>query len=172
LIVGKTSRISSAACASSAACGENQPWSTTSVPSTAGSWPSGAGARKKRVSKRDLLRRDPARERHERGRVVEGDARLLVQLAHGGRAMGRVVLGVGVPASVSFDDVHGAAGEHPDAAHEARLRRALDEQDLDRVRAAAEQDHARRLPRGDHRARLVQRLSGRRGVDVHRPRVP
>jgi hypothetical protein len=42
--------------------------------------------------------------------------------------------------------VHGAAGEHPSAAHEALRRVALDEQHLERLRALAQEDHGRRLP--------------------------
>ena len=46
--------------------------------------------------------------------------------------------------AVALLGVHGAAREHPDAAHEARLGRALDEQQLERLAAAAQQDHASR----------------------------
>ena len=74
----------------------------------------------------DLGGRDPARELHERARVGEDDAGLLLQLAHGRDAMGRVAL-----ALVGVDR---AAGEDPHAAHEARVRRAPDEQDLERRR--------------------------------------
>ena len=63
---------------------------------------------------RHLGRRDPARELHElargRRRAIAG---LLGELAHGRRAVGVVAL-----ALVRVDR---AAGEDPDAAHEARL---------------------------------------------------
>ena len=49
---------------------------------------------------------------------------LLVQLADRGRAVGVV--------AVALAGVDGAAREHPHAAHEARLRRAPDQQHLER----------------------------------------
>ena len=66
-------------------------------------------------------------------------AGLLLQLADRRDAVGRVAL-----ALVGVDR---AAGEDPHAAHEARLRRAPDEQHLERVGAAAQQDDGRRLAR-------------------------
>ena len=80
---------------------------------------------------------DPAREPHELVEVAEHDAGLLVQLAHRGSTVGLV--------AVALARVDGAPRKHPHAAHEARLRRAPDEQHLEPLAAAAQQDHARRL---------------------------
>ena len=91
--------------------------------------------------------RDPARELHERGGSSSVDRRLLAQLADRRGAVGLV--------AVALAGVDGAAGEHPHAAHEARLRRAPDEQHLERSRAAAQQDHRRRLARRRGRAGVV-----------------
>jgi hypothetical protein len=44
--------------------------------------------------------------------------------------------------AVALAGVDGAAGEHPDAAHEAGVRRAPDEQNLEPLGAAAQQDRA------------------------------
>ena len=60
-----------------------------------------------------------------------------------------------------------AAGEDPHAAHEARVRRALDEQDLERVGPAAQQDDRRRLARHGLLAGDVELLAGRGTVDLH-----
>ena len=82
-------------------------------------------------------RGDPARELHERAGVLERDRGLLAQLADRRRAVGVVAL--------ALARVDRAAREHPDAAHEPRLGRALDEQHFERLRATAQQDHRRRL---------------------------
>ena len=62
--------------------------------------------------------------------------------------------------------VDGAAGEDPRAAHEARLRVALDEQQLEPVAAAAQHDHRRGLARDASRARCVELLAGPGSVDL------
>ena len=64
---------------------------------------------------------------------------LLVELAHRAHAVRLVAL--------ALVGVDGAAGEHPRAAHEPRLGVALDEQQLERVAAAAQQDDRRGLAR-------------------------
>jgi rubredoxin len=106
----------------------------------------------------DHRRRDPARELHERGRVDAGDAGLLLELAHRGGAMRDVAL-----ALVGVDR---AAREDPRAAHEPRRRVALDQQYLERLLAAAQDDDRRRLAR---LARLsgVQLLPGAGLVGAH-----
>ena len=71
-------------------------------------------------------------------------ARLLLHLAHARGAVRGVAR--------ALAGVDGAAGEHPGAAHEALRRVALDEQDLERLRAAPEHDHRRRLARLDRLA--------------------
>ena len=81
----------------------------------------------------------------ERRRVDAGDAGLLLELADGGEPVRRVAL-----ALVRVDR---AAGEDPDAAHEARLRRAPHEQQLERRVAAAQHDHRRGLARDGGLAR-------------------
>jgi hypothetical protein len=50
---------------------------------------------------------------------------------------------------VTLAGVHGTAREHPGAAHEALLRVALDEQDLEPLGGAAQEQDRRRLPRRD-----------------------
>jgi rubredoxin len=108
-----------------------------------------------------LGRRDPAAERHERGRVGQDDARLLLELAHRRGAQGGVALALGA--------IHRAAGEHPHAAHEARVGVALDEQQLERVGAAAQQDHGGRQARRRHGAG-AQLLARTGPIDLlHRP---
>ena len=102
----------------------------------------------------DLGGGDPARERDQRGRVLQDDAGLLAQLAD---RRGAIVGVVGVDRS---------AGEHPDAAHELRLGRAPHEQELQRVCAAAQQDHGRGLARSGGRPGVV--LLARGGLCVRR----
>ena len=68
--------------------------------------------------------------------------------------------------AVALVGVDGAAGEDPRAAHEACLRVALHEQHLERLRAAAQQDHGRGLARLGRRAE-VELLTGRWAVDLH-----
>ena len=151
LIVGKTSTISSARWASSAAGGVNQPRSTHSSPSTCGSWPCGSAARKKWVSKRilHLRRRDPARELDELVRVVERDRGLLAQLAHRGARGARsspVALG-------------SASTAPPGNTHTPPMKRALRRSPARAAPralvAAAQQDHGRRLARRRGRAGVV-----------------
>ncbi len=140
-MVGKTSRISPARCASSAPAGVNQPSSTHSSPSTRGSWPGGGGEEEVGVEARaDDGGGDPARELDELRGGGQLDAGLLAQLAHGGGAVGAVVLPLGV--------LDGAAGKHPHAAHEARAGGALDEQQLEALGRAAQQDHGGGLAGG------------------------
>src|ERR1700682_3919434 len=91
--------------------------------------------------------RDPARELDEGARPAERDPALLVQLADRGRSVGVV--------AIALAGVDGAPGEDPYAAHEARARRPTHEQELERVGAAAQQDHGRRLARRRGRARVV-----------------
>jgi rubredoxin len=71
------------------------------------------------------------REGDERIRVRQRDSSLLADLTD---RSGAVRLGF----------VDAAAGEHPGAAHEPRLVRALDEQDFEALGAAAENDYRRR----------------------------
>ncbi len=139
---------------SSARLGSNQRASTISDPSTSTSAPLGATARKKYVSKRidtsgGVIQR---RERDERGGIGQRDPDLLLDLADGGRAVGRV--------AGALVRVDGAAREHPGAAHEARLRGALGHQDLESVGAAADDDHRRRLPRLGRNAALAEDRAG------------
>src|ERR1700734_3628601 len=94
-----------------------------------------------------LGRGDPARELDERVRVVELDCRLLAQLADRRRAVSAV--------AVTLLSVDGASWEHPHTAHEASLGRAPDEQDLEALVLATQQDHGRRLARRARRARVV-----------------
>ena len=97
---------------------------------------------------RDHRRRDPAREAHQRVRVRQRDAGLLGDLAHArGAVRGGALAVVGVD---------GAAGEHPGAAHEPLRRVALDQQHLEPLGAAAEEDHRRRLPRLGRLPRRVE----------------
>ena len=67
-------------------------------------------------------------------------AGLLAKLPDRGDAM-RLV-------AVALMRVDRSAGKHPYATHEARLRRAPDEQHLELLAAAAQQDHGRGLARG------------------------
>ena len=169
LIVGKTSSISPARLASSAPLGVNQPRSTHS-------WPSTRGLLARRQEREEEVRveadlhlggGDPARELDERVRVLEGDRRLLAQLADRGHAVCRV--------AVALLCVDGAAGEHPHAPHEARLGRAPDEQQFELRVSTAEQDHARSLARGGGWAGVV-RLARSRALAVlwraHRLTLP
>ena len=113
-MVGKTSSISPRSWAASAAAGVNQPWSTHLVAVDRRLLAVGQ-RRQEEVgveADHDLGGRDPARELHERAGVGDDDAGLLLQLAHGRDAVGRVAL-----ALVGVDR---AAGEDPHAAHEAR----------------------------------------------------
>ena len=71
-----------------------------------------------------LRRRDPARELHERRRVGELDRGLLGSSRTAARRC--------APSPSPSLRVDRAAGEHPHAAHEARLRRAPHEQHLER----------------------------------------
>ncbi len=64
--------------------------------------------------------------------------------------------------------VNGSAGKHPGPAHEPGLGIALDQQQLQRVGAASEQDH-RRGEAGSGLLAGVQFLSGCGAVDVHPP---
>ena len=89
---------------------------------------------------RHRLRRDPARELHQRGRVAQHDAGLLGDLAHAGGT----VRGI----AHALAGVDRAAREHPGAAHEALGGVALDQQHLEALAAAAEQDHRGRLAGG------------------------
>ena len=73
-------------------------------------------------------------------------------LAHRGGAVRRVAL-----ALVRVDR---AAGEDPRAAHEARLRRALDHQHLEPVGTTAQDDDRGRLPRRRRHAALVEDRAG------------
>src|SRR5436190_10128032 len=107
----------------------------------------------------DLRGRDPARELDERAGVGEGDAGLLLKLAHRRDAMRRVAL--------ALARIDGAAGEDPDPAHEARVGRPPDQQDLERVGPAAQQDDGRRLARHGLLVRQIEFLVGRGTVDLH-----
>ncbi len=93
------------------------------------------------------LRGDPTRELDELGGIGQLDTGLLVQLAHGGGAMGAVVVALGL--------LHSPAGKHPHPAHEARGGVALDEQQLEPVAATAQQDHRGGLPRERGRPGVV-----------------
>jgi hypothetical protein len=131
LIVGKTSWISPVLLASRAADGVNQPRSTHSSPSTRGSWRGGSSARKKCVSKRiwtsaGVIQRENLTSAAGSSRTIRDAVRLV---------------------AVALAGVDGAAGKHPHAPHEAGVRRALDEQHLQILRAPAQQDHACRLAR-------------------------
>ena len=91
-MVGKTSSISPAFEDSSAPAGVNQPTSTHSSPSTRGSCPSGSTARKKWVSKRIVTTAGVIQRENltSSDGVGDLDVRLLVKLAHRGRAVGLV----------------------------------------------------------------------------------
>ena len=98
----------------------------------------------------------------ENGTSASGSAQrqpgLLGHLADRRRPQRRVPL-----ALVAVD---GAPGKHPGAAHEARLRVALDEQQLQPLGPAAQEDHRRRETRHGRRA-VVQLLAGAGTVDLH-----
>ena len=98
---------------------------------------------------------DPARELDELGGVGQQHAGLLVQLAHRGGAMRAVVVALGL--------LDGAAGKHPHPTHEARGGVALDQQQLEPVGPAAQQDHSGRLPRERGRPGVVL-LAGTRAL--------
>ena len=96
-------------------------------------------------------------KRDERARVGQRDARLLGDLAHAGRVV------------ASSEPSHGAAREHPRAAHEPRAGIALHEQHLEALVAAAQHDHRGGLTRLGRRAR-VELLAGRGPVNLHAQR--
>jgi rubredoxin len=95
---------------------------------------------------------------NERRRVGERDPRLLLELAQRGGPVRLVAL--------SLVAVDGAPGEHPDAAHEARRRVALDEQQLERLARAAQEHDRRGRPRCGRLAG-VELCPGLRAVDLH-----
>ena len=103
--------------------------------------------------------RDPAAERDQRVWVVELDAGLLAELSDRRGAEGWLAL-----ALVAVD---GPAGEHPRAAHELGGGVALDEQHLEGLGAAAQDDHGRRRAR-DRLLAGVELLSGAWSLDLHR----
>ena len=161
LMVGNTSTISPVPWASSAAWGVNQPWSTPSSPSTRGSCPAGIATRKKWVSKRvrtcaGVIQREnstrsalsassiPASSRSSRAAAVR---RAPASTSPSGGT------GDGDPPGVAV--VNGPAREHPHATHEARLRCAPDQQHFERLLAAAQHDHGRRLAGRGGRAGVV-----------------
>ena len=90
--------------------------------------------------------------------VADRDPGLLLELADRGGAERAV--------AVPLVAVDRPAGEHPGAAHEAGVRVALDEQDLERARAAAEQDHRAGGAR-DGALAEVQLLSGAGSIGAH-----
>src|SRR4051812_340977 len=98
---------------------------------------------------------DPARPRDQGRGVLEHEPGLLLGLTHGGCGCIAVTL------------VHGAAREYPGAAHEARSRVALDEQDLGAGSGVAHHDHRGRHARNRYGAG-VELLAGARAVDLHR----
>jgi hypothetical protein len=97
----------------------------------------------------------------QRVRAAEPQPGLLLDLAHAREPVGEVALLAGV---------HGAAREHPRAAHEPLGGIALDQEDLERLRAAAQDDHGRRLTRLDRRRAKVELLPGTGPVDLHQAR--
>src|SRR5919198_468233 len=103
-----------------------------------------------------LLRRDPAREGHERAAVWERQSGLLFQLAPAGLRRSAV------------RGVHGPAREHPRASHEALRRVALHEQHLGAGLGVAQNDHRGRRAGGADLP-LVQLLAMGRAVGRHRP---
>src|SRR4051812_32115116 len=105
-----------------------------------------------------LGRRDPARVLHQGRGVDPGDAGLLVELADGAHPVCLVAL-----ALVRIDR---ATGEHPGAAHEARRGIALDQEELEVVRAATHDDDRRGLPGNRLGAGLVELLAGPGAVDL------
>ena len=115
-----------------------------------------ARARKKWVSNRTLTcaRRDPAART---GRARAGRRRPTPASSSSSRTAATPVRGLVALALVRVDR---AAREDPRAAHEPRRRVALHQQHLERLGAAAQQDHRRRLPR--HR-RLAPSLSSSPG---------
>jgi len=74
--------------------------------------------------------------------------------------------------AVALGRVDRAAREHPHAAHEPRPGGAADEQHLERLGPAAQQDHRRRLARHGLLAVGPQLLSHRGTIDLHGVRVP
>ena len=103
--------------------------------------------------------RDPARELHQRVRVRQLQGGLLLDLADAREPVRRVPLAVA--------RVDRAAREHPRAAHEALRRIAPDQQDLERVAPAPQDDHGRGLARRRRLAR-VELGPGLGSVDGHR----
>ena len=69
--------------------------------------------------------------------------------------------------AIAFVRVDGAAGEDPDAAHEPRALGALDQQQLELLRATAQHDDRRRLARLGDDVRLVELLAWGGAVDFH-----
>ena len=136
LIVGNTSISSSRAPAARASAGRSQRVDAL-APVDLGLGSSRRLCREEPGVEADLdpFRRDPAGERDELGRSRERHAGFLLQLADS-RGGGPVVV-----------VVHGAAGEHPRAAHEALLGVALHEQDLRTAGRVAQQDQGGRLAR-------------------------
>ena len=68
--------------------------------------------------------------------------------------------------AVALVRVDRPAGEHPRAAHEARLRVSLHQQDLERLGAAAQEDHRGRLAGHGHLAG-VELLSRAGAIHLH-----
>src|SRR5205807_2391359 len=99
-----------------------------------------------------------ARVRNQRVGSAQPDPGLLVKLAQRGRPQRRLAL--------ALAPVHRTAWEYPGAAHEAGLRVAFDQQDLQAVRAASEHDHGRRQTRHGDLA-LVELLAGPGAINVH-----
>ena len=159
-IVGNTSTISLARVGVERALGVNQPRSTHSPPSGAPPTVRRLGEEEVRVeADADLRRCDPARELHERVRVGQLERGFLLDLAHARQPVRGVAL--------ALRGVDRATREHPRAAHEALLRVAPDQQHLERVGPAAQDDHRGGLAR---RRRLsgVELGAGLRSLRGHR----
>ena len=121
--------------------GANQPQSTHSSPSTRGSWPAGAGARKKCVSKRILTSGGVIQR--ENFTSASGSSSAIAASSCSSRTAAIRWAASPSPSVVST----APPGKTHDAAHEPRLRRAPHEQDLERLGATAQQDHRRGLAR-------------------------
>jgi hypothetical protein len=102
---------------------------------------------------RDHRGSDPARELDELVRASERHGGLLLQLADGGQSVRAV--------AVALLRVDRATREDPHSTHEAGLGRALDEEQFESLRGAAQEDHACRLT-GPRRWSVVQLLTGSR----------
>ncbi len=121
---------------------------------------------------RNRLGGDPARPQDELGRQLELDGRLLGQLADRGRAVGQLVgVDVGLGARDAGDELvrlDAAAGEDPDARHEAGAFVSLDQQHLElsvgMLAAAAQQEDRGGRARGRGLESLLEGIAGPGGV--------